>query len=130
MAKAITEAEISKQMKANHCSREEAISIIEWDNAIDGGDKELGAPTTEQKKLVRGLLKAERNPAEKRETKRERKVDEDKLKVFNWLKITLEGFQLNGEIEGLTCKNEAEISFSFNGSDYTVKLTKHRAKKA
>ena len=130
MAKQITEAEIQKQMKANHCSREEAISIIEWDNAIDAGDKELGAPTPEQKKLVRNLLKADKDPTEKRSVKRERKVDDDKLKVFNWLKITLEGFQLNGEIESLTCKNEAEISFNFNGSDYTVKLTKHRAKKA
>ncbi len=126
MAKQITEAEILKQMKANHCSREEAISIIEWDNAIDGGDKELGAPTTEQKKLVRGLLKADRNPAEKRETKRERKVDEDKLTIFTIIQQAL----IDPDISNLTCKNEAEISFSYKGSDYTVKLTKHRAKKA
>lgn len=126
MAKQITEAEIQKQMKANHCSREEAISIIEWDNAIDAGDKELGAPTPEQKKLVRNLLKADKDPTEKRSVKRERKVDDDKLTIFTLIQQAL----IDPDISGLTCKNEAEISFSYKGSEYTVKLTKHRAKKA
>lgn len=129
MAKAITEAEIQKQMKANRCSREEAISIIEYDNAIDSGDKELGAFTAEQKKMVRSLLKAERDPNVKKTTTRERKIDEDKKTVFSWFKVVLEGFSLNGEIENLAFKNEAEISFSYHDADYTVKLTKHRPKK-
>ena len=126
MAKQITEAEIQKQMKANHCSREEAISIINWDMEIDAGNKELGAPTPEQKKLVRNLLKADKDPTEKRSVKRERKVDDDKLTIFTLIQQAL----IDPDISALTCKNEAEISFSYKGSEYTVKLTKHRAKKA
>lgn len=124
------EALIQRHMKSLHCTREKAIDLIECDDRIDSGDTELFALTAEQKKLVRNIVKADRKPNEKRTVNRERKVDEDKKTVFDWLKVTLEGFSLNGRIENLTCKNEAEISFSFNGSDYTVKLTKHRAKKA
>ena len=129
MAKRRTEAEynaeIEKQMKANHCTREEAIQIIEWDDAIDGGNKELGAPTAEQKKVLRTVLKADRDPNTKRTVTRERKVDEDKLTIFTLIQQAL----IDPDIENLTCKNEAEISFTYNGADYTVKLTKHRAKK-
>ena len=123
------EALIQKHMATLKCTREEAIELIECDDEIDGGNKELFALTNEQKKLVRGLTKADRKPAKKGESKRERKVDEDKKTVFNWLKVVLDGFHLNGEIENLTSKNEAEISFTYKGSDYTVKLTKHRPKK-
>jgi len=121
-----TEALIQKHMKTLHCTREEAIDVIKCDDEIDGGNTELFALTADQKKMVRNLTKADRNPNAKREVKRERKIDDDKLTVFNVLKEALEG----AEIENLTCKNEAEISFAHNGAEYTVKLTKHRAKKA
>ena len=124
------EALIQKHMRTLKCSREEAIDLIECDDAIDKGDKELFALTDEQKKLVRSVTKAERKPRAKQETPRERKVDEDKKHIFDILRIPLEGFQLNGEIENLAFKNEAEISFTYNENAYTVKLTKHRAKKA
>ena len=121
-----TEALIQKHMKTLHCTREEAIDVIKCDDEIDGGNTELFALTADQKKMVRNLTKADRNPNAKREVKRERKIDDDKLTVFNVLKEALEG----AEIENLSCKNEAEISFTYNGAEYTVKLTKHRAKKA
>jgi len=121
---------IQKHMKSLKCSREEAIDLINCDDEIDHGNTELFALTAEQKKMVRGLTKADRKPSEKRSVNRERKVDEDKKVVFDWLRVVLEGFNLNGEIENLTLKNEAEISFTYNANDYTVKLTKHRAKKA
>lgn len=124
------EALIAKHMKSLNCTREEAIDVIACDDEIDGGNKELFALSDEQKKMVRKLTKADRKPTEKRTVNRERKVDEDKKTVFGWLRVPLEGFSLNGEIENLTLKNEAEISFSYNGNDYTVKITKHRAKKA
>lgn len=124
------EALIQKHMKSLGCTREEAIDLIECDDEIDKGNTELFALTAEQKKLVRTLAKADRKPSEKRTVNRERKIDADKKTVFDWLRIVLEGFNSNGQIKNLTCKNEAEMSFSFNGSDYTVKVTKHRAKKA
>lgn len=123
------EALIQKHMATLKCTREEAIDLIECDDEIDRGNKELFALTDEQKKIVRSVTKADKNPNVKRTVKRERKVDEDKKHIFDILRIVFEGYELNGEIEGLTCKNEAEISFNYGGSDYTVKLTKHRPKK-
>ena len=123
------EALIQKHMATLKCTREEAIDLIECDDEIDRGNKELFALTDEQKKIIRSVTKADKNPTVKRTVKREHKVDEDKKHIFDILRIAFEGYELNGEIEGLTCKNEAEISFNYGGSDYTVKLTKHRPKK-
>lgn len=123
------EALIQKHMATLKCTREEAIDLIECDDEIDKGNTELFALTAEQKKIVRAVTKADKNPNAKRTVKRERKIDEDKKHIFDILRIPLEGYQLNGEIENLTCKNEAEISFTYNGNEYTVKLTKHRPKK-
>lgn len=124
------EALIQKHMATLQCSRDEAIDLIACDDEIDKGNTDLFALSDEQKKIVRQVTKADRDPEAKRTVKRERKIDEDKAHVFDILRIPLEGFALNGEIQNLTCKNEAEISFTYNGADYTVKLTKHRAKKA
>lgn len=123
------EALIQKHMATLKCTREEAIDLIECDDEIDRGNTDLFALTAEQKKIVRAVTKADKNPTAKRTVKRERKVDEDKKHIFDILRIPLEGYQLNGEIENLTFKNEAEISFTYNGNEYTVKLTKHRPKK-
>jgi len=124
-----TQEQILKQMKANHCTKDEAIDILAWDYAIDHGDTEKGAMTAEQKKMVRNLTKAEKAPTEKRTVKRERKIDENKKEVFGWVKTMLEGMELNGKVENLTCKNEAEISFMHGGEAFTIKFTKHRAPK-
>ena len=123
------EALIQKHMATLKCTREEAIDLIECDDEIDRGNTELFALTTEQKKIVRAVTKADKNPNAKRTVKRERKIDEDKKHIFDILRIPLEGYQLNGEIENLTFKNETEISFTYNDNEYTVKLTKHRPKK-
>ena len=57
-----SEKEIEKQMKANHCSRQEALEILQWDYEIDHGNTENGALTKEQKAMVRTLTKADKDP--------------------------------------------------------------------
>lgn len=126
--KQFSEKEILHQMQCNHCTREEALDILAWDFDIDHGDKEKGAMTAEQKAMVRKLTKADKSP-EKRVVKRERKVDENKKFIHDCMRIMFEGMEANGEIENLACKNEAEISFMRAGEAFTIKLTKHRAKK-
>lgn len=123
--KQFTEKEIQHQMQCNHCTREEALDILAWDYDIDHGDKDKGAPTAEQKKLIRSLTKADKAPTEKRTVKRERKVDANKAEIFEKIRA-----MLAGEVEITAVKNEAEISFIHAGEAYTVKLTKHRAPKA
>ena len=57
-------------------------------------------------------------------TTRERKVDEDKLTLITHIEKAISEL---AELEART--NETDLHFSFNGSDYSVKLTKHRPKK-
>lgn len=118
------EALILNHMRSLGCTREEAIDLIECDDEIDHGNTELFALTAEQKKLVRQVTKADRDPEKRKSVKRERKVDEDKKILIEMLEKALTG------CENVSVKNEAEISFIFNENTYTVKLTKHRAKKA
>lgn len=117
------EAEIKRQMKVLRCTYEEAKESVDWDLAIENGDKELGALTKEQKALVRNLTKADRKPTEKRNVKRERKIDEEKKMLIEKLSSALTEYEIS-------VKNEAEISFKVGENSYTVKLTKHRAPKA
>ena len=119
-----SEKEIEKQMKANHCSRQEALEILQWDYEIDHGNTENGALTKEQKAMVRTLTKADKNPLKKRTVKRERKVNENKKALIEKIASALT------ETENLSVKTETEISFTYNGKSYSVKLTEHREKKA
>lgn len=119
-----SEKEIEKQMKANHCTRQEALEILQWDYEIDHGNTENGALTKEQKALVRKITKADKDPAVKRTVKRERKVNENKKALIEKIASALT------ETENLSVKTETEISFTYNGKQYTVKLTEHREKKA
>lgn len=119
-----TEKEIEKQMKANHCTREEALEILQWDYEIDHGNTENGALTKEQKALVRKITKADKDPAKKRSVKKERKVNENKKALIEKIAQALT------ETENLSVKTETEISFTYNGKSYSVKLTEHREKKS
>ena len=119
-----SEKEIEKQMKANHCTRQEALEILQWDYEIDHGNTENGALTKEQKALVRKITKADKDPAVKRTVKRERKVNENKKALIEKIASALT------ETENLSVKTETEISFTYNGKSYSVKLTEHREKKA
>lgn len=116
---------IQKHMKTLKCTREEAIDIIACDDEIDGGNKELFALTDEQKKLVRRITKADKKPdTTKKPTKRERKVNENKKILIEKIAEAL------ADTENLSVKTETEISFSYNGKAYSVKLTEHREKKS
>lgn len=59
----------------------------------------------------------------KAKTSKERKVDNEKLELFNIVIKSLADVVENGNL-----KNEVEYSFDYNGSHYTFKLTKHRKK--
>lgn len=117
-----TEALIEKQMKLLDISYEEAKELVQYDDDVDRG-KIKDNLTPEQKKVIRQVTRADSNPTKARKTvKRERKVDEDKKHLIDLLAASLDG------VENLSVKNEAEIAFTYNESEYVVKLTKHRKK--
>jgi len=68
---------------------------------------------------------------EKKERKpKERKVDNEKKKILDSIRVLLEGMILNsGNRPNIEMKNETELSFAFGVNNYTIKLIKHRPPK-
>ena len=118
------EKRIKELMTTLKISREEAIELIDEDMVIDKMTmKELNADLTKEQKEA--IKQATKTGTRKHTTsKRERKVDETKKRLINGFRVFLEG--LGAKVEPL--KTEAEMHFTFEGSEYTVKLIKHRKK--
>lgn len=124
------EALIQSHMNTLGCTREEAIDLIECDDEIDHGNTELFALTPEQKKMVKTLTKADRDPDKVTTRKpRERKVDPAKHTVYAWIFHLMRGMLNTGSISDLTVKEDAEVSFMHEGAEFTIKIVKHRPKK-
>ena len=77
---------------------------------------ELGAK--EIKRYEQAETKKERKP-------KERKVDKEKKNLLDCIRALIEGLGA----ENVSTKTETEVSFTFNGNPYTIKLTKHRPNK-
>jgi transcription antitermination factor NusG len=114
------EQQIEQYMKSLKISREEAEQLYEDDQADFIGEE--GEEMTSKAKEIRRYEKADEKKVRK---PRERKVDEEKGRLLRNIKGLLEG--LGADITSV--KTETEISFNFNGSQYSVKLTKHRPPK-
>ena len=67
----------------------------------------------------------EQSEKPRKKAEKVRKVDEEKKILLQNVKDTLE--DLGAKI--LYIKTETEVTFAYNGNDYTVKLTKHRPPK-
>jgi len=122
----MTEKQIEKMMKSLDLSREEAIQMLLEDEEVDKMSmKEVTSDlSAEQKKTIKKVTQAQ--SGERAKPKRERKVDEAKKKI-------LEGFteylaSVGANVQPLT--TEAEMHFSLDGAEYTIKLIKHRPPKA
>ena len=114
----VDESDIKNIMETEKMDRETAVRCYFEDmGLIDAGEK---ATITEiaSAPQKRRYVKSDK-PRKKAE--RVRKVDEEK-------KVILEKLMSVIDVEK-TVKNEAEFSFNLNGTDYTVKLVKHRPKK-
>lgn len=114
----VDESDIKDIMETEKMDRETAVRCYFEDmGLIDAGEKATitEIASTPQK---RRYVKSDK-PRKKAE--RVRKVDEEK-------KVILEKLMSVIDVEK-TIKNEAEFSFNLNGTDYTVKLVKHRPKK-
>lgn len=115
----VDESDIKDIMETEEMDRETAVRCYFEDmGLIDAGEKATitEIASTPQK---RRYVKSDK-PRKKAE--RVRKVDEEK-------KVILEKLMSVIDVEK-TVKNEAEFSFNLNGTDYTVKLIKHRPKKS
>lgn len=114
----VDESDIKDIMETEKMDRETAVRCYFEDmGLIDAGEKATitEVASTPQK---RRYVKSDK-PRKKAE--RVRKVDEEKKVILNKLMNVIDAEKI--------VKNEAEFSFNLNGTDYTVKLVKHRPKK-
>ena len=117
----IPDKDLENLMITLELTKEEAIQTWLDDNDYTTNEvvEEL---TAKAKKEIKRYEKSDKT---RKAVTKERKVDEEK-------KAFLDGFRVFAEGKGgvvTNIKNEAEFSFTFNGTEYSVKLIKHRAKK-
>lgn len=114
------EKEILTYMSKLKISREEAEQL--WrDDQSDEMLPEVAEMTQKAKEMGRRYEKSDKT---RKASSRERKVDEQKKQILETLLPSL--VSLGAEITDI--QTETQISFSFLGSSYSVKLTKHRNK--
>lgn len=116
------EQQIENYMKSLQISRAEAEQLYEDDKEDFIGEE--GEQMTQKTKEVRRYEKADK-PKEKK--KREVKLDEDKVKIINFL----ERVMIDSDALEVFVKNpQKEITFQYNGCEYSLNLIKHRPPKA
>ena len=116
------EQQIENYMKSLQISRAEAEQLYEDDKEDFIGEE--GEEMTKKAKEVRRYEKADK-PKEKK--KREVKLDEDKVKIINFL----ERIMVDSDALEIFVKNpQKEITFQYNGCEYSLNLIKHRPPKA
>lgn len=116
----IPDTELDNLQKCLDISREEAIQCWLEDN--DYTESEEAAELTAKAK--KNIKRYEKSDKTRKSTPKERKVDPDKKYLISIVNTLLEDLKIQTIV-----KNEAEISFNYNGGDYTFKLIKHRATK-
>ena len=119
------EDRIKAVMIAANCSYEDAVQVIEDDEAIDKGERLDWEPTIEEEKEMRKAtrLKVDRKPSGERKP-REREADNVKREIV--AKVA----EAMGQYENVEIANvEREVTFVIDGAEYSLTLTKHRKSK-
>lgn len=120
------EKKIEELMKKYKCTREEAISIIEEDEEIDGmtvGEINRSY-SEEERKAIAENTRSSKGTKAKSDKPREKKIDEDKVFIIEEIFKAL-GFAENAKIANA----QKEITFNFKDGDYSISLIKHRKAK-
>lgn len=106
-------------METLDLTEQEALELLAEDKKIDQ-DKKLVKLPGELEAGAKKARRAERKPTTN--VKRERKIDETKKRILNYCRIPLEG--AGATVLGM--KTETEILFEMDGTQYSLKLIKHR----
>lgn len=115
------------QKGGNKMTKEQLVERIMRECEQDGEPvtREEAEEMAEMEIKANGIKRYEKSDKPRKQTKKERKVDETKGHLLACCKTLLEG--LGASI--LSIKTETEISFTFGENQYTLKLIKHRPKK-
>lgn len=108
-------------------TKEELIKKIMKECEADGEPvtREEAEEMAEMEIKANGIKRYEKADKPRKPIKRERKVDTTKAQLLTYVRILLEG--LGCQINAV--KTETEITFDYEGAEYSFKLVKHRPKK-
>lgn len=126
----LNEKNIADYMKRNKCSRDEAIELINYDNAIEGGEDTEFDLTPEQQKVVQDMARRVEHTA-KGKVKRERKPNELKEAIIAELAEFLREDAQGQAYEEVDVTNASRmIAFSVNDKHFELTLVEKRPPKA
>lgn len=118
--------QIKNLMRSLKISEAEAKEIIEYDNKVDKAkakDKLEFDLTAEQEKETRKYRQADRTPTVYNFNKRERKPNEPKRELIEYLRKSVEDFG----VDDLEVTNiERQLDFKWNGVRYRIVLSAPR----
>lgn len=131
----LNERNIADYMKRNKCDREEAIELIKYDNAIEGGEETEYDLTPEQVKNVQEMAR-KIDHAKPTVVKRERKPNEIKEGIISALAEFLENeceFEVKEQViycgDVIITNKNRMIHFSCGDKEYDLQLIEKRPKK-
>ena len=121
----MAESEKEKLMRILNISEAEALDVMAYDKSVEKGKSTEYDLTEEQKKVASDMAKTGTR-VYNFSKKREKKVNETKLDLINFLAEKLVDFG----VEHLTLINaERQVGFSIGENDYELTLTQKRKKK-
>ena len=127
----LNDKNIADYMKRNKCSREEAIELINYDNAIEGGEETEYDLTAEQQQVVKDMARRIDHAKQDGKVVRERKPNELKeaivAEIAEFLREDALG-QAYADVE-IVNKNRM-ISFGVGDKKFELTLVEKRAPKA
>ncbi len=112
------EQTIEKYIQKLEISREEAEQLFRSD--FENEEPPEIAELSEKAKVIR---RYEQSATPRAKSTKERKVDNEKLCILTKIEQL---FSTELKCENINRKTETEIKFSYNGNNYTLKLTKNR----
>jgi len=132
MAKIIlNDKNIADYMKRNKCSREEAIELINYDNAIESGEDTEYDLTAEQEANVKAMTRKVEHAKQDGKVKRERKPNELKEAIIAEFAEFLSEDAQGQAYEDVAITNKSRmISFSVNDKRFELTLIEKRPPKA
>lgn len=131
MAKIIlNEKNIADYMKRNKCSREEAIELINYDNAVEGNEETEYDLSEEQQETVKKMMRKVEHAKQNGKVKRERKPNELKEAIIAEIAEFLREDALGQAYAKVEVKNVSRmIAFEVGDKKFELTLVEKRPPK-
>ena len=121
-----------KRLQGLGFTEAEAVETVLYDDDVEHNRPTEFDLTEEQKKVAKKYtdIGSKKKKGAYQFTPRERKPNETKRQIMQYVRILFEGMASNGTCEAVNLSNaERTLDFEMDGKSYTLTLTEHRPKK-